>query len=131
MEKVIYLDHASTTPADPEVLEVMRPWFGEEFGNPSTVYSLGLTAAQAVQQARESVADALGAEPEEIYFTSGGTESDNWAVLGTADAQTKKGRHLITSAVEHHAVLETMEFLEKRGYEVHPGAGGRRGTRRP
>ena len=117
MEKVIYLDHASTTPADPEVVEVMRPWFGEEFGNPSTVYSLGLTAAQAVQQARESVADALGAEPEEIYFTSGGTESDNWAVLGTADAQTKKGRHLITSAVEHHAVLETMEFLEKRGYE--------------
>jgi cysteine desulfurase len=117
MEKVIYLDHASTTPADPEVVEVMRPWFGEEFGNPSTVYSLGLTAAEAVQRARESVADALGAEPEEIYFTSGGTESDNWAVLGTADAQIKKGRHLITSAVEHHAVLETMEFLEKRGYE--------------
>ena len=118
MERVIYLDHASTTPADPEVFEAMRPWLSEEFGNPSTVYSLGLNAAQAVQEARESVAAGLGAQPDEIYFTSGGTESDNWAVLGTADAQSKKGRHLITSAVEHHAVLETMEYLEKRGYEV-------------
>ncbi len=118
MERVIYLDHASTTPADPEVVEVMRPWFDEAYGNPSTVYSLGLAAAQAVQEARESVAAGLGAQPEEIYFTSGGTESDNWAVLGAADAQNKKGRHLITSAVEHHAVLETMEYLEKRGYEI-------------
>jgi cysteine desulfurase len=118
MGKVIYLDHASTTPADPEVVTAMLPWFTEEYGNPSTVYSLGLTAAQTVQKARESIARQLGAEPEEIYFTSGGTESDDWAILGTADAQQKKGHHLITSAVEHHAVLESMEYLEKHGYEI-------------
>ncbi len=118
MERVIYLDHASTTPTDPEVVEAMRPWFSEQYGNPSTVYSLGLNAAHAVQQARESIAAGLGAEPDEIYFTSGGTESDNWAILGTADAHSKKGRHLITSTIEHHAVLETLEYLEKRGYEV-------------
>jgi cysteine desulfurase len=118
MDKVIYLDHASTTPADPEVVAAMLPWYTEEFGNPSTLYSLGLSAAHATRQARESIAQAVGADPEEIYFTSGGTESDNWAILGTAEAQQKKGRHLITSAVEHHAVLESMEYLEKRGYEV-------------
>ena len=118
MEEVIYLDHASTTPADPVVVSAMLPWFTEGFGNPSTVYSLGLNAAHAVQQARESIAGSIGAEPEEIYFTSGGTESDNWAILGTAEAQQKKGRHLITSSIEHHAVLESMEYLEKRGYEV-------------
>ncbi len=118
MEEAIYLDHASTTPADPVVVSAMLPWFTEGFGNPSTVYSLGLDAAHAVQQARESIAGSIGAEPEEIYFTSGGTESDNWAVLGTAEAQQKKGRHLITSSIEHHAVLESMEYLEKRGYEV-------------
>jgi cysteine desulfurase len=118
MGKVIYLDHASTTPADPEVVSAMFPWHSEQFGNPSTVYSLGLTAADAVQKSRESIAGTIGAEPEEIYFTSGGTESDDWAVLGTAEAQQKKGRHLITSTVEHHAVLETMEYLEKRGYEI-------------
>ncbi len=118
MERAVYLDHASTTPTDPKVVEAMRPWFDEQFGNPSTVYSLGLTAASAVQHARGSLAAAIGAEPDEIYFTSGGTESDNWAILGTADAHQKKGRHLITSTVEHHAVLETMEYLERRGYEV-------------
>jgi cysteine desulfurase len=118
MTDVIYLDHASTTPADPEVLAAMAPWHSEQFGNPSTVYSLGLTAAAAVQQARESIAQTLGADPEEIYFTSGGTESDDWAILGTADAQQKKGRHLVTSTIEHHAVLESMEHLEKRGYEI-------------
>jgi cysteine desulfurase len=118
MQRVIYLDHASTTPTDPEVVAAMLPWHTEEFGNPSTVYSLGLTAAQAVQTARESIAGTIGAEPEEIYFTSGGTESDNWAILGTAEAQQKKGRHLITSSIEHHAVLGSVEHLEKRGYEV-------------
>ena len=119
MDKAIYLDHASTTPTDPAVVEAMLPYFSEEYGNPSTVYSLGLSAASAVQQARESIAGIIGAEADEIYFTSGGTESDNWAIFGTADAQQKKGRHLITSTIEHHAVLETMEFLEKkRGYEV-------------
>ncbi len=118
MEKVIYLDHASTTPTDLEVVQTMLPWFTQEYGNPSTVYSLGLTAAHAVQNARGSIARHLGAEPEEIYFTSGGTESDDWAILGTAAAQQKKGRHLITSTVEHHAVLESMEYLEKQGYEI-------------
>ena len=118
MDKAIYLDHASTTPTDPEVVEAMLPWFTEEFGNPSTVYSLGLTAASAVQEARESIAGMIGAEADEIYFTSGGTESDNWAITGAADALRKKGRHLITSTIEHHAILETMEYLEKRGCEV-------------
>jgi cysteine desulfurase len=119
MDKAIYLDHASTTPTDPAVVEAMLPYFSEDYGNPSTVYSLGLSAASAVQQARESIAGIIGAEADEIYFTSGGTESDNWAIFGTADAQEKKGRHLITSTIEHHAVLETVEFLEKkRGYEV-------------
>jgi cysteine desulfurase len=118
MGKVIYLDHASTTPVDAEVVAAMLPWHTQEYGNPSTVYSLGLNAAQVVTEARESIARAIGAEPEEIYFTSGGTESDNWSILGTADAQQKKGRHLITSTIEHHAVLETMDYLEKRGYEV-------------
>jgi cysteine desulfurase len=118
MGKVIYLDHASTTPTDPAVVEAMLPWFTQEYGNPSTVYSLGLTAAQAVQTARESIAGQLGAQPDEIYFTSGGTESDDWAILGTAEAQQKKGRHLVTSTVEHHAVLESMDYLEKHGYEI-------------
>ena len=118
MDKAIYLDHASTTPTDPEVVAAMLPWFTEEFGNPSTVYSLGLTAAGAVQEARESIAGMIGAEADEIYFTSGGTESDNWAITGAADALQKKGRHLITSTIEHHAILETMEHLEKRGCEV-------------
>jgi cysteine desulfurase len=118
MDKVIYLDHASTTPVDAEVVKAMLPWHTEQFGNPSTVYSLGLTAATALGQARESIAHAIGATAEEIYFTSGGTESDDWAILGTAEAQQKKGRHLITSVIEHHAVLESMEYLEKRGYEV-------------
>jgi cysteine desulfurase len=118
MPDVIYLDHASTTPADPEVVAAMAPWHTEQFGNPSTVYSLGLTAASAVQEAREFIAQTLGADAEEIYFTSGGTESDDWAILGTAEAQQQKGRHLITSTLEHHAVLESMEYLEKHGYEI-------------
>jgi cysteine desulfurase len=118
MGRVIYLDHASTTPADPEVVSAMLPWHTEQFGNPSTIYSLGLTAAQAVQEAREGIARSIGAIPEEIYFTSGGTESDDWAILGTAEAQQKKGRHLITSTIEHHAVLESMDYLEKHGCEI-------------
>ena len=118
MNRVIYLDHAATTPADPEVVAAMQPWYSDQFGNPSTVYSLGLSASQALQDAREAVAQVLGATPEEIYFTSGGTESDNWALQGTADAFAGKGKHLITSSIEHHAVLETTRYLEKRGYEV-------------
>jgi cysteine desulfurase len=118
MENVIYMDHAATTPVDPEVLAAMEPWFSEQFGNPSTLYSLGLVAHSAMEQARSTIAERLGAKPEEIHFTSGGTESDNWAIKGIADAQQKKGKHLITSTIEHHAVLEPMEFLEKRGWEV-------------
>ena len=118
MGKVIYLDHASTTPADPEVVAAMLPWHSEEFGNPSSLYSLGLTAADAVQQARESIAQTIGAEADEIYFTSGGTESDNWAVLGVAHAKREKGNHIITSKIEHHAILEPCHFLEKQGFEV-------------
>ena len=119
MDKAIYLDHASTTPTDSAVVEAMLPYFTEEYGNPSTVYSLGLSAADAVQHARESIAGIIGAEADEIYFTAGGTESDNWAIFGAAEALEKKGHHFITSTIEHHAVLETMEFLEKkRGYEV-------------
>jgi len=115
---VIYLDHAATTPTDPAVVEAMLPWLTEEFGNPAALYSLGLTAARAVQQARQTVASTIGADPEEIYFTSGGTEANNWAILGTAEAHQSKGRHLVTSAIEHHAVLEPMQFLAKHGYEV-------------
>lgn len=115
---MIYLDHAATTPTDPAVVEAMFPWLTEEFGNPAALYSLGLTAARAVQEARETVAGTIGADPEEIYFTSGGTEANNWAILGTAEAHQSKGRHLVTSAIEHHAVLEPMQFLAKHGYEV-------------
>jgi cysteine desulfurase len=118
MTKTIYLDHAATTPTDPEVVAAMLPWFSEQFGNPSTVYSLGLTAAAALQTARESVASSLGAQPDEIVFTSGGTESDNWALIGALEAKKARGRHLITSSIEHHAVLSTAEYLEKRDYSV-------------
>ncbi|MCZ7664152.1 MAG: cysteine desulfurase NifS [Thermoleophilia bacterium] len=118
MENVIYMDHAATTPTDPEVLKAMEPWFDVQYGNPATLYSLGLLASQVVEESRSAVADVLGADPAEIYFTSGGTESNNWAIKGVADAHQKKGRHLITSTIEHHAILEPLEFLEKRGYEV-------------
>ena len=118
MENVIYMDHAATTPADPRVVEAMLPWFTEQFGNPATLYTCGGEAETAVEEARARVAQHLNAEPEEIYFTSGGTESDNWAVKGVADAHQKKGRHIIISPIEHHAVLEPAEWLEKRGYEV-------------
>ena len=118
MENVIYMDHAATTPTDPEVVRAMLPWFTEEYGNPATLYTIGLTAARALEEARSTVANALGAQPEEIHFTSGGTESNNWAIKGTADAQHRKGQHLITTTIEHHAVLEPMEFLQKQGYDV-------------
>jgi cysteine desulfurase len=118
MENVIYMDHAATTPTDPEVVETMLRWFTEQFGNPATLYSLGQIAAQALEESRASLAENLGALPDEIYFTSGGTESNNWAIKGTADAQERKGRHIISSTVEHHAVLEPLEFLQKKGYDV-------------
>ena len=116
--KQIYLDHASTTPVRPEVVEAMLPYFTEQFGNPSSIYPLGQEAADVVAAARETLAGLIGAAPREVYFTSGGTESDNWAIKGFARANAGKGRHLITSAIEHHAVLHTCEALEKEGFEV-------------
>jgi cysteine desulfurase len=119
MADTIYLDHAATTPADPRVVEAMLPYFTEQFGNASSkLYRLGADAREAVETARASVAALLNAKPEEIYFTSGGTESDNWAIIGGAYANEQKGNHIITSAIEHHAVLEPCHFLEKRGFDV-------------
>ena len=114
----IYLDHASTTPVRPEVVEAMAPYFTEHFGNPSSIYPLGQETSDAVAAARESLASLIGATPREIFFSSGGTESDNWALKGFARANATKGRHIITSAIEHHAVLHTCEALEREGFEV-------------
>lgn len=116
--KSIYLDHAATTPVDPEVVKAMLPYFTEIFGNPSSLHSLGQEAKRAVEGARQSIASLIGARPEEIVFTSGGTESDNFALKGVAHARRNKGTHIITSVIEHHAVLETCGFLEKLGYKV-------------
>lgn len=119
MSKLIYLDHAATTPIDPDVLQAMMPYLTEQYANPSTLYSFGREASAAVEEARANVASLIGADPGEIYFTAGATESDNWAVIGAALAQEKKGNHIITSAIEHHAVLETCEYLQKkRGFEL-------------
>lgn len=114
----IYLDHASTTPVREEVLETILPYFSERFGNPSSLYPLGQEASDAVETAREELANVLGAQPREIFFTSGGTESDNWAIKGFARAHAAKGKHLITTAIEHHAVLHACEALEREGFEV-------------
>jgi len=114
----IYLDHAATTPVKPEVLEAMLPWFTENFGNPSTVYSIGRTSKKAIEEARETVARIIGAEPREIFFTGSGTEADNWAIKGAAYANMKKGKHIITTSIEHHAVLHTCQYLESEGFEV-------------
>lgn len=116
--KQIYLDHASTTPVHTEVLEAMLPYFTKEFGNPSSIYPLGQNASDAVAEARDTLAALIGAKPQEIFFTSGGTESDNWALKGFMHANASKGKHLITSAIEHHAVLHTCETLEHEGFEV-------------
>jgi cysteine desulfurase len=116
--RTVYMDHAATTPVRPEVVEAMLPYFSERFGNPSSLYALAREAKEAVEEARQRVAEAIGANPEEIYFTSGGTEADNWAIKGVAAANRKKGDHIITSSIEHHAVLHTCESLEKQGYRV-------------
>lgn len=118
MSNVIYLDNAATTQVYPEVLDAMNPYFAECYGNPSAIYSFAGEANKAVMKARESLADLIHAEPEEIYFTGGGTESDNWALKAVAEAYCEKGRHIITTTIEHHAVLHTCDYLEKRGYEV-------------
>ncbi len=114
----VYLDHAATTPTDPRVLETMQPYFTETFGNPSSIYLEGREARKAVDLARTQVAESLGAGPDEIILLSGGTEADNLALTGVVRAPGAKGKHIITSAVEHHAVLETCHQLEKEGYEV-------------
>lgn len=118
MTKTIYLDNAATTPTDPEVLKEMLPYFCERYGNASSVYGLGQESKQAVSKARKQIADALNADEGEIYFTAGGSESDNWAIKAAAEALQSKGKHIITSSIEHHAVLNTCEYLEKRGFEV-------------
>ena len=118
MPDVIYFDHAATTPPRSEVVDAMLPYFRERWGNPSSIHASGQEAAAGVDQARDKVAALLGALPEEIVFTSSGTEADNQALIGVAIAQEKRGNHIITSAIEHHAVLHTAQFLEKRGIEV-------------
>ena len=115
---MIYLDNAATTRTAPEVVEAMLPYFTENYGNPSTIYGLGSTAKKAVNQARRTIAEAIGAKQEEIYFTAGGSESDNWALKAAAEAYGDKGKHIITTKIEHHALLHTCEYLEKHGFEV-------------
>ncbi len=118
-KKVIYLDHAATTPARPEVVEAMLPYFTENFGNPSSVYSFAANNKNVITEVRENIAKSLGAKTEEIYFTAGGSESDNWALKATAEAYGNKGKHIITTKIEHHAILHTAEYLEKQmGFEV-------------
>ncbi|MFC1900056.1 cysteine desulfurase NifS [Chloroflexota bacterium] len=116
--KRIYLDYAATTPMHPEVLEAMRPYLTDCFGNPSSIYSYGKEAKSAIDNARSNIAGLIGATEDEVIFTGGGTEADNHAIKGVAYANKSKGNHIITCKIEHHAVLETCEFLEKEGYEV-------------
>lgn len=118
MNRLIYLDNAATTKTAPEVVEAMLPYFTEHYGNPSSVYTFAAENKEAVSRQREIIAEALGAKPNEIYFTAGGTESDNWALKATAEAYETKGKHIITTKIEHHAILHTGEYLEKRGYDV-------------
>ena len=117
-DHIIYMDNAATTATRPEVLEAMLPYFTEHYGNPSSIHSVGRDARRAVEKARAQVAAALGAQPREIYFTAGGSESDNWAIRCASRALAAKGKHIITSQIEHHAVLHTCQYMEKQGYEV-------------
>jgi len=117
-DRLIYMDNAATTAVRPEVLEAMMPYFTQHYGNASSIHTFGRAARRALENARKQVAAALGCEPREVYFTAGGSESDNWAIRCAVEARAKKGKHIITSAIEHHAVLHTCEFMEKQGYEV-------------
>ena len=117
-KRFVYMDHAATTFTKPEVFEAMLPFLKDRFGNPSSLYSIGREGKEAVEAAREQLAKALGANLEEVYFTSGGTESDNWAIKGTAFARQKKGKHIITTPIEHHAVLYPCKYLETQGFDV-------------
>ncbi|MDD4472033.1 MAG: aminotransferase class V-fold PLP-dependent enzyme, partial [Methanoculleus sp.] len=112
-KRTVYMDHAATTPTRPEVARAMLPYFSERFGNPSSLYALAREAKEAVEEARGKVAAAIGATPEEVFFTAGGTEADNWAIKGVAAANRKKGDHIVTSSIEHHAVLHPCRALEK------------------
>ena len=116
--KRIYLDYAATTPTHPEVIEAMLPYFNDSFGNPSSIHSFGQEARGAIETARDKIAALIGARSEEIVFTSGGTEADNFALKGIAYANRRKGSHIITSSIEHHAVFETCKFLEGQGIMV-------------
>ena len=118
MDKVIYLDNAATTATRKEVVEAMLPFFTESFANPSSIYSIAAKNKEAINNARATVASAINAKPEEIYFTAGGSESDNWALKAAAEAYAKKGDHIITTKIEHHAILHTCEHLEKQGLKV-------------
>lgn len=118
MGKMIYLDNAATTRTAPEVVEAMLPYFTENYGNPSSVYGFASANKEVITGFREKIANVLGAKCEEIYFTAGGSESDNWALIATAEAYASKGKHIITSKIEHHAVLHTCEYLEKKGYDI-------------
>ena len=117
-QHIIYMDNAATTAVRKEVLDAMLPYFTEHYGNPSSIHSVGRDARRAVEKARAQVAAALGAQPREIYFTAGGSESDNWAIRCASRALAAKGKHIITSQIEHHAVLHTCQYMEKQGYEV-------------
>ena len=118
MERFVYLDNAATTKTAPEVVEAMLPYFTEHYGNPSSVYSFASKNKEVITKQREIIADVLGASANEIYFTAGGSESDNWALKATAEAYKDKGNHIITTKIEHHAILHTAEYLEKQGFEV-------------
>ena len=118
MERLIYLDNAATTKTAPEVVEAMLPYFTEHYGNASSIYSLGRESKEAMTKARAAIAAVLGAKENEIYFTAGGSEADNWALKATAEAYASKGKHIITTKIEHHAILHTCQYLEKQGFEV-------------
>lgn len=115
---MIYMDNAATTSVNKEVIETMLPYFSELYGNAASIYSFAGKATRAVNEARETVADFIGAKSKEIYFTSGGSEADNWALISVAEQYEQKGKHIITSSIEHHAILHTCQYLEKRGYEI-------------
>lgn len=115
---MLYLDHAATTAVHPEVINEMQPYFNKLYANPSAAYEFGMDAKEILLRVRQTIANSIHAEPEEIYFTSGGTESDNWTLVGIAETLQAKGKHIITSCIEHHAVLRTCKYLETRGFEV-------------
>ena len=118
MKKMIYLDNAATTPTAPEVIEAMLPFYERRYGNPSGLYDLGQKSHDAIEESRQIIAQSIGAQPEEIYFTAGGSESDNWALKCTAESMVMRGRHIITTKIEHHAILRTCGYLEQNGYEI-------------